>query len=205
MSIQGLLQKGMNECSLLEKTADVLLAFPRVLWLNRYITVKTEGSTPSFEIGSDRDQYRVWNFFGPNLFAFMAYILATPFLVVGLACKKIALLSDSKANAYHNIIELGPEDSALLLKKEALEKQRDNFKNLIDQNDTRLKGLVPDQNSTEAIINLIKKERTSIETANQKLEIDLSECSQKIIEIENKWKPIHQKVEEEFNKFKSKM
>ncbi|MFI0436126.1 MAG: hypothetical protein ACH350_10485 [Parachlamydiaceae bacterium] len=205
MSIQGLLQKGRNDCSLLEKTADVLLAFPRLLWLDRYITVKTGGSTPSFDVGSDRDQYRAWGAIGPNLVALVAYILATPFLVVGLACKKIALLSDSKANVYHNIIELSPEDTELLRKKEALEKQRDDMRKLIDENDTRLKDLVAPQNSKEVIINLIKNERTSLESANQRLEIDILEYTQKIIDIENKWKPVHQKVEEEFNKFKSKM
>jgi hypothetical protein len=207
MSIQGLLQKGTSDCSFLEKTADVLLAFPRVLWLDRYITVKTgESSTPSFDVGADRDQYSAWRYAGPNLVALVAYILAVPFLVVGLACKKIALLSDSKANSYHNIIELASEDTVLLRKKEELEKQHDNLKKLIDENDARLKDLVtPPQNSTEVVINLIKNERTSLESANQRLEIAILECTQKITDIENKWKPVHQKVEIEFNRFKSRM
>ena len=109
MSIQGLMQKGLQNCSKLEKAADILLVFPRVIWLKRNINVIVSGNDSQI---NDRKASSVltskgWHQdnYGLPLVLVVGSIIATPFLAIGLALKKISFANNEKSKSYHQLIE----------------------------------------------------------------------------------------------------
>lgn len=140
MSLQGLMQKGAPKCSRLEKVADVLLKFPRVIWLGKNITVElakgqiTSESSKSFANALNTCKRGP---FKGLLFIFFAIgsVFASIPLFLGLSGKKIALYRNKKAEEYHQVVELQLKKDELITarsdlkqKKQDVEKQLENMK-----------------------------------------------------------------------------
>lgn len=142
MSVQTLLQKGADNCSKLEKAADAILVLPRLLWLGRDVSVRSEGGKPKI---TDRMGTSFVNTFGRNMhkraevegseLLFIAgaiglvlgSIIAAPLLAVGLACKKIALLTSPRSKAYHAVVRSAHEGAKLLQEMRKLQYLQQNL------------------------------------------------------------------------------
>lgn len=105
MSIQGLMQKGMVNRSCLEKTADVLLAFPRKVWLNREVVIKVKGTESNVSIKKSNSLSKNITDGEQGIGLGLVSIIASPFLAVGLILKKIAISLDPMAKNYHRLVE----------------------------------------------------------------------------------------------------
>ena len=153
MVIQELMQKGAPNCSKLEKVADLLLRFPRGLWLGREVTlIKSNGgiyAAKSNESDScvnffkeNKDvllkQFPDWALITGICFVVLS-ILATPFLAAGLACKKIAFYNNPKAAAYNTLAnKLGEKDHLLQIEDDYSEQWSKVDSNL-EENRKKLK------------------------------------------------------------------
>lgn len=130
MSLQGLLQKGSDNCSTLEGISDAFLALPRNLWLGKEVKVIKDAHVAQIvkansflnskwlKNGDDAytlETFRVTFITGPLFLAIS--LIALPFLGIGVILKKSAIGIDPKAKNYHDLIELSMKESEL--KKEA--------------------------------------------------------------------------------------
>lgn len=220
MSVQGLMQKGKVGCSKLEYVADKILAFPRAMWLGREITVQTGSNIPltydqkasSFAnlLGPpEKEEKRQFNYFesliqiiGAVVFAGLS-IVASPFLAVGLICKKIALENDPKANAYHQLIEESSKEIELQRQKTKLENQFLDVedKTLREHNLWHVKLTVNDSDTPR--VKEVKERRQKL-LAERLLSLTRQEVTlrQEIDAIEKQLEPIHKRVQAAFDAFK---
>lgn len=211
---QNLLQKGIPNCTNLEKAADVILLFPRLMWLGRDIKVKTEGERPEIidEEGlsiSNLLKIKFHNEVSPMalLLLRLVYIsgsfLATPCLGIGLTCKKIALSNDSRANYYHKVIEVASEEVKLARKKEKLKKKQDEIQKKIEDIDICLKQLIVSKDSTDYVKNLVQNHHTSFDLEKIALQYENSEITIQLENVEKQLNPLHEKVERAFKILKN--
>lgn len=185
MSIQGLLQKGAQDCSFLEKVADKILFIPCAMWKGKQINAIISGEQISF---IDKPAKSYINYlktldevhFNPEQNAScqplqplpecafgISSFFVSPLLALGLAVKTIALLSDRKARAYHKIMEKCLSKSKL---------------------DGRLRFLNQDKKIREGALNLYNTQINSILTP-------LDPKSKKIVE-QNLLNPLLQRKEQ---------
>lgn len=218
MTVQGLLQEGTKECSMLEKIADAILAFPRALWKGRTITVVEKGAECVIK---DKETNSLaswvksgWEESGRNIsVALMSLIgsivlvagsiIAAPFLAVGLACKKIALLKNPGANDYHELIEAASSEAPLKYEKEILAARKRYVDKQIQEIDKQLGSLKAPPEATQAVKKLITDQRASLESRKESLVKYSDQLAEEIKTTEKEWKPLHDKVVVIFAKFKS--
>ena len=201
MSIQGLLQKGSEGCSKLEKAADFILSIPRFMWLGREIKIEfSEDNMRQIEnkaksisnfVSKEMKKYIDEESGVPLLmgvFYLLSSLVAAPILGLGFICKKIALLQDEKAKSYHKIVELTLKQCKLFSREKKLDSNRDNLERDIKWTSRQLQdpSLATKQNCLKA-----EKEQQ---------EKRIKEIANQIKNINIKWKYCESKMEIEFNK-----
>jgi hypothetical protein len=216
MSIQSLMQKGAETRSLLEKASDAILAFPRGMWLNRSIQVITTGEQPktidkdgksfmsffpSLYEGSPDEATKLVALFSGVVFA-AASIIATPFLAVGLTCKKIALMRDKKANQYNKLVESAIKDQELVRKKAKMDSSLEKI-----QNDLDALGLdkLPeiDPEGTTLAEKSMRLERKRLLSMQKKLQAEKEALMENAAPLRAQIEQTHKKVEELFKQYKA--
>lgn len=119
-SIQKLMQSGSEESSAVERLADACLSAPKAIWLDREVKpISGEKVKIDLECKSGTKLFREsfdWNIskiypigvlvpLGLFICYSIASILSAPLLGIGLALKKISLLTDEKAKKYNDLEE----------------------------------------------------------------------------------------------------
>ena len=214
MSIQGLLVKGAEGSTTnFEKVADGILALPRVLWQGHDVKLKK-----NHEVELKFSNSIVGTFKGVppgeilepaiivmlSVLLILGSILAAPPLIVGLICKKIALIKSEKANKFHEVVEDLLQDANKIDKTKEYKDQINIKKKKIRENNrdiNRWKSQLieePYNNIQKGMINIRISE---LGVENEKLLLLIEKYENDLNRIEIELKPTHEKVEDSLKKF----
>jgi hypothetical protein len=124
-TLQGLLNKGYNNCSAMEKMADKILTLPRFLWLHRKVklikknTIKVNHNKPMYYYIKNRccPGTKILKYGYPLIgitigaVFVVSSIIAIPFFLVGLYKKNKELKTNVNSKIYNNLIEIGLKEN----------------------------------------------------------------------------------------------
>lgn len=209
MSVQGLMQKGAPGCSKWEKTADIILKFPRGMWLGKNVSVElakgqaTSKPANSFVNGLGKCQGGAFK--GLLLIFFAAFSTIAWFpLAIGLACKKIALYRDKKAEDYHQVVEIKLNEGSLIARKGNLNWRKKEI-------ETRLKGIETElvEVDTHSYVHrpleerprLIQKAKKRLSAEKQALEAKKQNIEKELAAIEKELPSVQSRVGEIFARY----
>ena len=211
MTLQSLLIKGVNNPSKLERFADGALALPRVMWLNRKVTIETnqfgapELKSESRSMKRDPDEHKGesgYGLLGVGIVLLVGSILALPFLLVGTICKQIALSRSPKAKEFNQIAQFILSNRKKLDTQESLERQIGRINKKIADNRNKIHLLNTSSEGKDSIQKA--KIRVDIAVLDLKNEQDIDQqtkLSQELTYIKQISQPIHEQIDAKFRTF----